>query len=315
MRCGDGAKLPEMQEWKKHGLLFGPNEFPPWVSSHASVPIPEVIDDNTVRVYFSGRDQHQRSRPGNFTFELSSLQVKPRSISEQPLMELGSLGSFDEDGVMASCLVPTESTARLYYIGWNKGVTVPFRNSIGLAQQLVEGGFSRQFSGPILERSALEPHFVASCFVHKASPVNWKMWYLSCTEWTQTQRGPRHRYHIKYAESSDGINWNRDGIIAIDYKDDDEYAISRPWVIRDGEVWKMWFSARGKRYRIGYAESGDGVCWERLDHKVGIDVSNSGWDSDMIEYPALFDLAGSRWMLYNGNGYGRSGIGIAELRG
>ena len=302
-----------MQNWIKHGRLFGPQDFPSWVYSHSAVPIPEVIDDDRVRVYFSGRDEYQRSRLGEFSFQLSTLLVDNTSIPTTPLLDVGELGTFDDDGVMASCLVPYGPTHRLYYIGWNRGVSVPFRNSIGVAQRSTDGVFFRLFEGPILDRSASEPHFVASCFVYRDSPESWRMWYLSCTEWVQTSRGPQHRYHIKYAESSDGINWNRDGIVAIDYKDENEYAISRPWVIREGEVWKMWFSARGSRYRIGYAESGDGINWERVDHKVGLTVSDSGWDSEMVEYPAVFDLAGSRWMLYNGNSYGATGIGIAEL--
>jgi hypothetical protein len=77
----------------------------------------------------------------------------------------------------------------------------------------------------------------------------------------------------------------------------------------------MWFSKRGTSYRIGYAESTDGLDWRRMDSEVGIDVSPSGWDSEMVEYPCVFDAAGRRWMLYNGNGYGRTGIGLAELRG
>jgi hypothetical protein len=31
----------------------------------------------------------------------------------------------------------------------------------------------------------------------------------------------------------------------------------------------------------------------------------------MICYPFVFDHAGSRFMLYNGNGYGKTGFGIA----
>ena len=46
---------------------------------------------------------------------------------------------------------------------------------------------------------------------------------------------------------------------------------------------------------------------------VGIDVSPSGWDSDMIEYPVVFDVAGRHYMLYNGNGFGRTGMGLAVL--
>jgi hypothetical protein len=76
----------------------------------------------------------------------------------------------------------------------------------------------------------------------------------------------------------------------------------------------MWFSYRsgtGERYRIGYAHSDDGVTW-RLDlARSGIDVSATGWDADMIEYPYVFNHNGVRYMLYNGNGYGANGFGLA----
>jgi predicted GH43/DUF377 family glycosyl hydrolase len=75
----------------------------------------------------------------------------------------------------------------------------------------------------------------------------------------------------------------------------------------------MWYSYRGRSYRIGYAESDNGIEWVRKDEEVGIDVSESGWDSEMIEYPYIFDHEGQRYMLYNGNGYGRTGIGLAVL--
>ena len=103
--------------------------------------------------------------------------------------------------------------------------------------------------------------------------------------------------------------------MAIDYSDDSEYAISRPSVIRDRDCWRMWFSHRGSAYRIGYAESLDGIHWKRLDADCQIDVSESGWDSEMIEYPFVFDHDGSRYMLYNGNGYGKTGFGLAVLEG
>jgi hypothetical protein len=139
------------------------------------------------------------------------------------------------------------------------------------------------------------------------------MWYVSGTEWTDHSGEPRHRYHIKYAESADGLDWKCDGQTCVDYRDADEYALARPCVIRDSDRYRMWYSYRGKTNRIGYAESPDGLIWKREDDKAGIDVSPSGWDDEMIEYPFVFDQQGARHMLYNGNGYGRSGIGHALL--
>ena len=101
--------------------------------------------------------------------------------------------------------------------------------------------------------------------------------------------------------------------MAIDFASPEEYAVSRPCVIRDNDVWRMWYSIRGCKYRVGYAESDDGIVWTRLDHQVGISVSESGWDSDSVEYAYVFDHCGSRWMLYNGNHFGRTGFGLAVL--
>jgi hypothetical protein len=75
----------------------------------------------------------------------------------------------------------------------------------------------------------------------------------------------------------------------------------------------MWYASRGTAYRIGYAESSDGRHWERRDGEAGIDVSDSGWDSEMLAYPCVFDHRGQRYMLYNGNGFGQTGIGLAIL--
>ena len=120
---------------------------------------------------------------------------------------------------------------------------------------------------------------------------------------------PQHRYHIKYAESVDGIEWKREGVVCIDYASEDEYAISRPCVIRDGGLYRMWFASRGESYRIRYAESVDGLSWTRGES--GIDVSEGGWDSEMLAYPYVFTRGADYYMLYNGNGYGKTGIGLA----
>jgi hypothetical protein len=84
-------------------------------------------------------------------------------------------------------------------------------------------------------------------------------------------------------------------------------------VLRDGDVTRLWYSYRGASYRIGYAESTNGRDFIRRDERVGIDVSPSGWDSEMIEYAYVFDHNGNRFMIYNGNGFGKSGLGYARM--
>jgi len=297
-------------KWRKLGLIFCPSGETTWMQSHAAVPIAESIGDNLFKIYFSSRDKDNRSYTGSIITEID----RPNRILDipiEPVLSPGELGAFDDSGSMATWLTEYQGYRFLYYIGWNLGVTVPFRNSIGLATSGENSKFSRCSNRPIMDRSMKEPHFCASCCVLQGEEF-WRMWYLSCTGWRVRKGNPEHKYHIKYAESIDGINWNRDGLIAIDFANDQEYAISRPSVIHDG-TWKMWYSYRGQSYRIGYAESDNGRQWKRLDNKVGIDVSVTGWDSEMIEYPYVFDHHGQRYMLYNGNGYGKSGFGLAIL--
>jgi hypothetical protein len=75
----------------------------------------------------------------------------------------------------------------------------------------------------------------------------------------------------------------------------------------------MWYAYRGDAYRIGYADSPDGVSWSRRDDEVGIVTSPGEWDGESIEYPCVFDHDGQRYLLYCGDGYGKTGFGIAVL--
>jgi hypothetical protein len=298
-------------KWQKLGLVFCPSGETTWMQSHAAVPIAESLGDNLFKIYFSSRDKFNRSYTGYTVIDIAHPN-QILELSTNPVLAPGELGEFDDSGAMATWLTFHQGVKFLYYIGWNLGVTVPFRNSIGLSLSTQDDGFTRYSNGPIVDRSMHEPHFCASCCVLPGEDF-WRMWYLSCTGWRMRKGKPEHKYHIKYAESHDGINWQRDGLVAIDFANDQEHAISRPSVIHDNDRWRMWYSFRGQSYRIGYAESENGRQWKRLDTQVGIDVSSAGWDSEMIEYPFVFDHKGQRYMLYNGNGYGKTGFGLAVL--
>jgi hypothetical protein len=234
-------------------------------------------------------------------------------VSEEPVIGIGPLGSFDDSGATISWIVKHAGREYLYYTGWSLGVTVPFYFYIGLAvSKDGDEGFVRVSRAPILGRSDVDPYLTASPCVLIEDDL-WRMWYVSCVRWQIVHSRPRHYYHIKYAESLDGIRWRREGRICIDFQSPDEYSISRPCVVRTSNIYRMWYSYRGTSYRLGYAESADGLHWVRKDDQVGIDVSDSGWDSEMIGYPFVFGHEGQEYMLYNGNDYGKTGIGLAVL--
>jgi len=224
----------------------------------------------------------------------------------------GAPGSFDDGGAMTAWLQETHGSLRLYYIGWNRSVSVPFRNALGVAVSEDSGATFTRSPGPILDRGPHDPCFVASCCI-LPEEGGFRMWYVSGLQWEHAGGSLQPRYHIKHAFSPDGLEWYRDGTVCIDFATAGEHAISRPCVIREDGVYRMWYSHRGAAYRIGYAESGDGLTWTRLDDDVGLAPSKSGWDSEMVAYPYVFDHGGSRYMFYNGGGYGRTGVGWAVL--
>ena len=304
----------EMSEsrWIKKGQLFVPDGNADWLHSHAALPVVDQVEGG-YRVYFSSRDTRGRAQVG--FFETGPRFERVTRVSERPVLELGPLGAFDDSGVTTSWIVNHDDKKYHYYSGWSLGVSVPFYFFVGLAISEDGGETYRRVSpSPILERNEIDPYLTASPCV-LIEDGRWRMWYVSGTSWEMKDDRPQHRYHIKYAESRDGIAWKREGVVCIDYKSEVEYAISRPCVVKDGDLYRMWYASRGDSYRIGYAESKDGLTWTRKDHESGIDVSESGWDSEMLAYPYVFAHEGDFYMLYNGNDYGKTGIGLAVLEG
>jgi hypothetical protein len=311
-----------VQTWLKRGLIFALAGDKSGHRSHAQVPTPHPLSSDVVRVYFGVRDAMNRTQP---VFVDIAAEQPTRVMREElrPLLALGELGCFDDSGVMPSSVITVNGRTLLYYTGWNTAVTVPYRNSIGLAAS-DDGGvtFRRMYDGPILDRCAEEPHFSALPFV-MCEAGRWRMWYLSCTGWRIVAGKPEPQYFIRQTESEDGIHWRRPGSIAIEYARPDE-AIARPWVTKDERGYRMWYCWRSiggyrddpaQSYRIGYATSADGCAWKRCDEAVDLASDEGAWDSQMQAYPAVIDIRGRRYLMYNGNGFGASGFGIAELAG
>jgi hypothetical protein len=297
--------------WKKQGLLIPGHPPLDWARSHAALPVADVREDE-VALYFSARDGQGRARIARAEVTVDGKALAVTGYQPTPVLDLGELGAFDDSGVTSSCLVWREERAYLYYSGWSLGQSVPFYLYAGCA--ISEDGmtFERVSRSPILERDSIDPFLTASPWV-LVDEGGWRMWYVSCVGWRMKQGRPQHRYHVKYAESDDGIRWRREGRVCIDFQDESEYAISRPCVVRDGSTYRMWFATRGDAYKLGYAESEDGLIWHRLNEKLVLSGADGPWETEMQAYPVVFDASGQRYMLYNGNGYGATGVAWATL--
>ncbi len=302
-------------KWKKNGLLYAyKNES--GEEAYTTAPFVSHLYEDVFRIYFSPRDIQNRSYPWFIDIDIFTGQVF--NTATKPLIQPGSLGMFDDAGCILFQIIKQYNKQYLYYAGWSLALHVPFKCFIGVAISENDAhGFSKYSSAPILGANKFDAYLTGSPWVIIENNI-WKMWYLTGIKWEENTEGsPKHYYTITYAESLNGIDWNPSGKICIPFKSDKEYAIARPVVIKKSGIYTMWYSYRATEncdtYQIGYAESADGIEWQRKDEEAGITTSETGWDCEMICYPFVFDHKGKTYMLYNGNGYGKTGIGLAEL--
>ena len=294
-------------KWIKLGKIFEVKNNNDWLVSHSAVPFVRQLKDGVFRIYFSVRNKYNQSQSSFFDFHLTSMQIV-NQLTKAPLMGPGISGCFDDCGVTLSCYC--DENDLYYYMGWNLPENAPFDNQIG-ASYLKDGVLNKLRENPIIGKCDKEPLSFGYPWVLKVKDTYY-MWYDTNFSWI-AENPKNYKFPLRSAMSKDGLNWEKTYHTNI-VLGDDERAIARPCVIYENEVFKMWYSIDiGGKYSLGYAESFDGFNWNRMDEEVGISTSNDGWDSEEIEYPFVFDFKYDRYMLYNGNNYGKSGIGIAIL--
>jgi predicted GH43/DUF377 family glycosyl hydrolase len=295
-------------KWERLGLVFKPNTELKWSRSHAMVPTPLKLDDKQL-IYYSSRNIFNQSSIGCFEIQLSDKPFLVQS-NATPLLEPGDLGCFDDNGVTPSCAIELSSgDIALYYIGWNPGSTTRVNLFGGLAISDDRGkSFVRWSKAPILERTPTDPYMNTAPWV-VATDGGYRMYYVSGLGWTNKDSP---RYNIKVAFSSDGYKWERSGTVVLDFSSPDETALARPFVIKEDGIWKMWVTRRVGEYAIAYAESNDGLHWERKDSSFGLEPNGEGEEQYMTAYSAVVRSGQEYFMFYNGTNYGMNGILLAR---
>ena len=317
-----------MFNWKKLGKVFTPQEVEgrSWLKEFAQAPAVMVFAD-FVRVYFSCRPSADAS--GQYVSYSAYVDLdradmfKVRHVAEQPILSLGGLGEFDEFGTYPVSVIRDGDEIRAYYAGWTRCESVPFNVAIGCATSCDEGKtFTKLGNGPVLTYSPDEPFVLSGPKIRRFNGL-WYLWYIAGRKWKVVNNRAEPVYKIRMATSHDGIQWSKVNKDLIESRIEEDEAQASPDVFYANGIYHMFFcyryssDYRGKQngYRIGYASSANLTDWVRDDTKVGIDVSEEGWDSEMISYPHIFELDGETYMAYLGNQVGRYGFGLAVLDG
>ncbi len=299
-------------KWRKRGRIYAPDGARWWARGYAAFPTVEVLDDR-LRVYFTALDEKRFGRTGFVDLDAHD----PRRIvheSPEPVLDVGDLGAFDDSGATAFSIVGEGGTRRLYYQGWQRAERVPYLIFTGLAIDDGRGeGFKKHGRTPVLDRTDDDPFLRGAPYVMPQNGA-FRMWYVSARGWVSDEHGLHYEVAIHHATSPDGVRWAADAGPCISPEAPGEYAVGRPSVLLDDGLYRMWYAIRSFKepYRIGYAESRDGLQWTRRDSLAGIERSTDGWDSEMICYPQVVCVGDRLLMFYNGNQHGATGFGYAE---
>lgn len=303
-------------KWLKKGLIWEPKKDKWWNKKYGILPVPYYNEDkNIIRIFFGSTDSNNDSRIAFIDVSADS----PREIlfeTSEPIIDIGPIGTFDDSGVVPSCALKIDNRIHLFTVGFQRCEKVPYMLFPGLAiGNETDDVFEKYSQAPIMPRNKFRPTSHGAPCVLKIGE-KYKMWHWFSNKWINVENKLYLNYQIGYAESIDCVNWEMHDIICIaPDTSKGEFAVARPWVVYNNGLYQMWYSIRieKKLYRIGYAESLDGLSWDRKDSEVGIDVSSEGWDSEMICYPAVIKVREKTFLFYNGNSNGATGFGYAEL--
>jgi predicted GH43/DUF377 family glycosyl hydrolase len=317
-----------MFNWRKLGKVFDPQSVVgrPWLHEFAQAPSTLLLDD-AVRVYFSCRppaDSNGQYVSYSAYVDLSRSNLfTVRDVATEPILSLGGLGEFDEFGTYPVSVIRDGLTVRAYYAGWTRCESVPFNVAIGGAVSHDNGKtFIKLGHGPVLSYSLDEPFVLSGPKIRRFGD-RYYLFYIAGRKWKVVDGRPEPVYKIRMAISEDALTWRKLGRDLIASRVEEDEAQASPDVFYANGRYHMFFCYRhsshyrGKQYgyRIGYAVSANLIDWARDDARVGIDVSNDGWDSEMISYPHVFEVDGKIYLAYLGNQVGRHGFGLAALEG
>lgn len=212
--------------------------------------------------------------------------------SENPVLNVGSAGAWDDTVLTVPTVLYGNSTYHLWYTGFDGTY---YR--IGYATSSDGVNWTKIPSAPVVDLGPPGSWDDERCvypFVMKDG-TTYKMWYTGFD-------GSAAR--ILYATSSDGISWSKNPNPVLDIGSPsswDDEAVDSSVVIKDGGEYKMWYYAHGNAWRIGYANSTDGINWVKYPGNPILNLGpSSSWDDFAVAFPWVIKEGPLYKMWYGG---------------
>lgn len=299
----------------RSNLVFNPRNYSSWIRNSALTPTPFLLDSKTIRVYCGFRDDEGVSRIG-YVDVAADDPLKVLGVSEQPCLDIGRGGCFDDNGVIMGHIEQRGHDVWMYYVGFQLVKKAKFLAFTGLAISQ-DGGqtFKRYSEAPILDRVNGGTTIRALHSVIKKDNL-WIGWFAQGDGWEIIDGKAFPQYNIWEAVSEDGINFQNPKLVIDNDHSKGEYRIGRPSAFEINSQKYMFFTKgtkSGKDYFPGMAFQNRNGEWERDDKIFPLKLSEKGWDSLHLCYPRLITANEKSFLFYNGNNMGLEGFGVAEV--
>jgi predicted GH43/DUF377 family glycosyl hydrolase len=300
--------------FERGGHIFNPCGRLNWAVSHALQPTP-ILTNEGIKVSCGFRDEQGVSRVGYVLLDSNN----PKNIlrlSTEPVFNIGQPGYFDDNGVVP-CFIHREGLRLyMYYAGYQLVNKVKFLVFGGLAVSDDDGeSFQRVSNVPFTDRTDNEPFFKV---IHSLINVNneYIFYYGGGDSFVHLNNKVYPKYNIRFFKSKSYEKSDRNGFLAIDFKNDNEYRVARPFVYKSDGIYCMlyYIAEMDGSFYIAQSLSKDGTNWVP-DEKFTINGGRENWDSQMMAYPSFVEVGDSQYIFYNGNDYGRDGFGFLYKRG
>ena len=278
--------------WSNNKIVFSKH--------HAQLPTPIYIGNGIIRMYYSTKIQKKSYIRFFDLCEKTLRQVSKDYLALKP----GPKNTFSCDGVMPSCIVTQEETNEkfLFFTGWSLEKKVPYSHAIGICKIKKNGKLKNLSSEPILSKSQFDPCLVNSACVWKnKKQKKWLMLYSSGRGWIDDYPV----YDIRKAEchSSSPLGpWIPMDQCVISHNIKDE-AISRVWKHKNF----FYYSLRTKYSNYSIKKT-------NMLKKYELKLEKNSWDEEMQCYPAIYERLKYKYLFYNGNNYGKTGICVAKWK-
>lgn len=277
--------------------------------SHLANPTPFYLGGNIVRIFFSSRNLKNKAGITFIDLDIDRFELLNNKLNILFKAE-GYTNTYFRDGISLGNIFSHKMRYFLSFMGWDISSKSPWEGRVGIAE-------IDPFSPSLLYISDTP---IIETFEHVDSSLSYPMvraindelhiWYGNTLKKDAGNGDMLHTIHLSILKSDNSLEHKGQ---VIDYEIGKSQAFSRPTILEHNGTLNMLYSVRGisTNYRIKRVVSNDGFTWEKADFQL-IGTNHLG-EQEMQCYPYLITIADKVFLFYNGNEYGRSGMGIAIL--